>query len=169
MAALLKHESNGSSNNRKGERMVRHYLPDRRPSWVQKLVLGGTTVYVNFGEYSDGALGEVFIDVSKAGSANRNLFGAISQFVSVSIQYGMPLRAIIDNLRSTNFAPQGEVSGEDLGEITHATSILDLVGQLIEKHYLPGHQPSVVPTEELINVEEDTDDPTALGGTMTQY
>jgi len=115
---------------------TRQQLPDRRTCWTQKARVGGQTVYLTCGEYDDGQLGELFIDVSRAGSAVRALLNTVAILFSLGLQHGIDLAVLLRAIRGTDFLPAGAVSGSpDVGE---ASSILDFVGRQIEAAYLNG-------------------------------
>ncbi|HEY7243501.1 MAG TPA: vitamin B12-dependent ribonucleotide reductase, partial [Xanthobacteraceae bacterium] len=111
------------------ERMVimreRERMPDRRKGYTQKAVVGGHTVYLRTGEYDDGRLGEIFIDMHKEGAALRSLLNNFAIAVSLGLQYGVPLEEYVDAFTFTRFEPSGPVQGND--SIKYATSILDYV------------------------------------------
>ncbi len=103
----------------------REKLPDRRKGYTQKAVVGGHKVYLRTGEYDDGRLGEIFIDMHKEGAALRSLLNNFAIAVSLGLQYGVPLDEYVDAFTFTRFEPQGPVQGND--SIKYATSILDYV------------------------------------------
>ena len=103
----------------------REKLPDRRKGYTQKAVVGGHKVYLRTGEYDDGRLGEIFIDMHKEGAALRSLLNNFAIAVSLGLQYGVPLEEYVDAFTFTRFEPQGPVQGND--SIKYATSILDYV------------------------------------------
>ena len=103
----------------------REKLPDRRKGYTQKAVVGGHKVYLRTGEYDDGRLGEIFIDMHKEGAALRSLINNFAIAVSLGLQYGVPLEEYVDAFTFTRFEPQGPVQGND--SIKYATSILDYV------------------------------------------
>jgi ribonucleoside-diphosphate reductase alpha chain len=103
----------------------RERLPDRRKGYTQKAVVGGHKVYLRTGEYDDGRLGEIFIDMHKEGAALRSLLNNFAIAVSLGLQYGVPLDEYVDAFTFTRFEPSGPVQGND--SIKYATSILDYV------------------------------------------
>ena len=103
----------------------RERMPDRRKGYTQKAVVGGHKVYLRTGEYDDGRLGEIFIDMHKEGAALRSLLNNFAIAVSLGLQYGVPLEEYVDAFTFTRFEPQGPVQGND--SIKYATSILDYV------------------------------------------
>ena len=115
---------------------MRRLLPDRRASWTQKLVVGGRHIYVTFGEYDDGTLGEVFLTVDRWGTAMRSLLDAFAVSFSLGIQHGVPLATAVNALRGIDFLPSGKVEGaEDFG-VREAPSMLAAVAAVIEAAYL---------------------------------
>jgi ribonucleoside-diphosphate reductase alpha chain len=100
-------------------------MPDRRKGYTQKAVVGGHKVYLRTGEYDDGRLGEIFIDMHKEGAALRSLLNNFAIAVSLGLQYGVPLDEYVDAFTFTRFEPSGPVQGND--SIKYATSILDYV------------------------------------------
>jgi ribonucleoside-diphosphate reductase alpha chain len=103
----------------------RERMPDRRKGYTQKAVVGGHKVYLRTGEYDDGRLGEIFIDMHKEGAALRSLLNNFAIAVSLGLQYGVPLDEYVDAFTFTRFEPSGPVQGND--SIKYATSILDYV------------------------------------------
>ena len=101
----------------------RQKLPDRRKGYIQKATVGGHKVYLHTGEFEDGELGEIFIDMHKEGAAFRSLMNNFAIAISIGLQYGVPLEEFVDAFVFTRFEPAGAVEGND--SITHATSILD--------------------------------------------
>jgi ribonucleoside-diphosphate reductase alpha chain len=112
----------------------RRRLPDRRKGYIQKSTVGGHKVYLHTGEYDDGALGEIFIDLHKEGAAFRSLMNNFAISISIGLQYGVPLEEFVDAFVFTRFEPAGEVKGND--SIRHATSILDYVFRELAVSYL---------------------------------
>lgn len=104
---------------------VRRKLPDRRKGYIQKAAVGGHKVYLHTGEYEDGEIGEIFIDMHKEGAAFRSLMNNFAISVSIGLQYGVPLDEFVDAFVYTRFEPSGAVTGND--SIRSATSILDYV------------------------------------------
>src|SRR5678810_798208 len=101
----------------------RHRLPDRRKGYTQKAVVGGHKVYLRTGEYEDGSLGEIFIDMHKEGAAFRSLMNSFAIAISIGLQYGVPLEELVEAFSYTRFEPSGVVQGNDT--IKMATSVLD--------------------------------------------
>ena len=103
----------------------REKLPDRRKGYTQKAVVGGHKVYLRTGEYQDGRLGEIFIDMHKEGAAFRSLMNNFAIAISLGLQYGVPLEEYVEAFTFTRFEPAGFVHGNDA--IKNATSILDYI------------------------------------------
>ncbi len=114
--------------------VTRTRLPDRRKGYIQKSTVGGHKVYLHTGEFDDGALGEIFIDMHKEGAAFRSLMNNFAIAVSLGLQYGVPLDEYVDAFVFTRFEPAGEVTGND--RITKATSILDYIFRELAISYL---------------------------------
>ncbi len=112
----------------------RRRLPERRKGYIQKAVVGGHKVYLHTGEYDDGELGEIFIDLHKEGAAFRSLMNNFAISISIGLQYGVPLEEYCDAFLFTRFEPAGEVKGNET--IRHATSILDYIFRELAVSYL---------------------------------
>src|SRR5438093_131188 len=112
----------------------REKLPGRRKGYTQKASVGGHKVYLRTGEYDDGRLGEIFIDMHKEGAAFRSLMNNFAIAVSLGLQYGVPLDEYVDAFTFTRFEPSGPVQGND--SIKYATSILDYVFRELAVSYL---------------------------------
>src|SRR5207244_9493873 len=112
----------------------RERLPDRRKGYTQKAVVGGHKVYLRTGEYEDGRLGEIFVDMHKEGAALRSLLNNFAIAISLGLQYGVPLEEYVDAFTFTRFEPQGPVQGND--SIKYATSILDYVFRELAISYM---------------------------------
>jgi len=115
-------------------RVRRTRLPDRRKGYIQKATVGGHKVYLHTGEFDDGSLGEIFIDMHKEGAAFRSLMNNFAISVSLGLQYGVPLEEYADAFVFTRFEPAGAVTGND--RITNATSILDYIFRELAVSYL---------------------------------
>ncbi len=112
----------------------RRKLPDRRKGYIQKASVGGHKVYLHTGEYDDGELGEIFIDMHKEGAAFRSLMNNFAVSISIGLQYGVPLDEFVDAFVFTRFEPAGPVTGND--SVKSATSILDYVFRELGVSYL---------------------------------
>jgi ribonucleoside-diphosphate reductase alpha chain len=117
------------------ERMrERERLPSRRKGYTQKAVVGGHKVYLRTGEYDDGRLGEIFVDMHKEGATLRSLLNNFAIAISLGLQYGVPLEEYVDAFTFTRFEPSGGVQGNDT--IKMSTSILDYVFRELAISYL---------------------------------
>ncbi|HTG03125.1 MAG TPA: vitamin B12-dependent ribonucleotide reductase [Bradyrhizobium sp.] len=112
----------------------REKMPDRRKGYTQKAVVGGHKVYLRTGEYDDGRIGEIFIDMHKEGAALRSFINNFAIAVSLGLQYGVPLEEYVDAFTFTRFEPNGPVQGND--SIKFATSILDYVFRELAVSYM---------------------------------
>lgn len=115
-------------------RSNRQKLPARRKGYTQKALIGGHKVYLRTGEYDDGKLGEIFIDMHKEGAGFRAMMNNFAIAVSVGLQYGVPLEEFVDAFTFTRFEPAGMVQGND--SIKNATSILDYIFRELAVSYL---------------------------------
>ncbi len=113
---------------------ARRKLPERRKGYTQKATIGGHKVYLRTGEYEDGKLGEIFIDMHKEGAAFRSLMNNFAMSISIGLQYGVPLDEFVDAFTFTRFEPAGAVKGNDA--IKMATSISDYVFRELAISYL---------------------------------
>ncbi len=112
----------------------RQRLPDRRKGYIQKSTVGGHKVYLHTGEFDDGTLGEIFLDMHKEGAAFRSLMNNFAIAISIGLQYGVPLEEFVDAYIFTRFEPAGPVTGND--SIKNATSILDYIFRELAVSYL---------------------------------
>ena len=112
----------------------REKLPNRRQGYTQKAIVGGHKVYLRTGEFGDGRLGEIFIDMHKEGAAFRAMMNNFAIAISLGLQYGVPLEEYVDAFTFTKFEPAGMVQGNDA--IKNATSILDYVFRELAVSYL---------------------------------
>jgi ribonucleoside-diphosphate reductase alpha chain len=117
---------------------ARRKLPDRRKGYIQKAAVGGHKVYLHTGEYDDGELGEIFLDMHKEGAAFRSLMNNFAVAISIGLQYGVPLDEFVDAFVYTRFEPAGPVTGND--SIRSATSILDYIFRELGVSYLGRHE-----------------------------
>ena len=118
------------------ERRVRERerMPNRRKSYTQKATVGGHKLYLHTGEYEDGRLGEIFIDMHKEGAAFRSLMNNFAIAISIGLQYGVPLEEFVEAFVFTKFEPNGPVQGND--RIKNATSIIDYIFRELAVSYL---------------------------------
>ncbi|MDX9791271.1 MAG: vitamin B12-dependent ribonucleotide reductase [Candidatus Kapabacteria bacterium] len=115
-------------------KLVRHKLPKKRHGHIREAVVGGHKVFLRTGEYEDGALGEIFIDMYKEGASFRGLLNSFAILASKALQYGVPLDELVDTFTFTRFEPSGPVQGHEA--IKNSTSILDYVFRSIGYDYL---------------------------------
>ena len=109
-------------------------LPAKRSGFTQKARVGGQNIYVRTGEYPDGTLGEVFIDMYKEGATLRSMMNSFAVAVSIGLQYGVPLEEFVEKFTFTRFEPSGMV--ELHPNIKHATSLLDYIFRMLAFEYL---------------------------------
>jgi ribonucleoside-diphosphate reductase alpha chain len=112
----------------------RRRLPDRRSGYTQKASVGSQKIYLRTGEYRDGTLGEIFIDVHKEGAAFRSLMNSFAIAISLGLQHGVPLEEFVDAFTFTRFEPSGGVSGHNA--IKFATSLIDYIFRELALTYL---------------------------------
>jgi ribonucleoside-diphosphate reductase alpha chain len=112
----------------------REKLPERRKGYTQKAIVGGHKVYLRTGEYKDGRLGEIFIDMHKEGAGFRAMMNNFAIAISVGLQYGVPLEEFVDAFTFTRFEPAGMVQGNEA--VKNATSILDYIFRELAISYL---------------------------------
>ncbi|MBI1651192.1 vitamin B12-dependent ribonucleotide reductase [Hyphomicrobium sulfonivorans] len=141
-------------------------LPNRRKSYTQKATVGGHKVYLHTGEYEDGKLGEIFIDMHKEGAAFRSLMNNFAIAISLGLQYGVPLEEFVEAFTFTRFEPAGLVTGNET--IKNATSVLDYIFRELAVSYLGRHDLAHVDPREIVgetglgSSDEETDEALAL-------
>ena len=135
----------------------RSTLPDRRAGYTQKARIGSHKMYIRTGEYEDGTLGEIFIDMHKEGAAFRSLMNCFAMSVSVGLQYGVPLSTYVEQFTFTRFEPQGIVEGHP--NVKLATSIVDYLFRVLGVEYLRRYDLAHIPPE--APAPEDTATPPA--------
>jgi ribonucleoside-diphosphate reductase alpha chain len=133
---------------------TRRRLPDRRKGYIQKAVVGGHKVYLHTGEFDNGELGEIFIDMHKEGAAFRSLMNNFAIAISIGLQYGVPLEEFVDAFLFTRFDPAGDVQGND--RVRRATSILDYIFRELAVSYLG--------RSDLAQIHPNAGAPETLGG-----
>ncbi|HYO95959.1 MAG TPA: vitamin B12-dependent ribonucleotide reductase [Polyangiaceae bacterium] len=134
---------------------LRVRLPKKRRGFTQEAHVGGHKVFLRTGEYEDGALGEIFIDMHKEGAAFRSLMNCFAMSVSIGLQYGVPLETFVEQFTFTRFEPHGVVQGHP--NIKFATSIVDYIFRVIGVEYLKRYDfAQVKPAEELASIEDPT-------------
>ena len=117
-----------------GVNRPRFLLPERRVGWTQEAKIGGHKVFLRTGEYPDGTLGEVFIDIAKEGATLKGVLGCFAIAVSKGLQYGVPLEEFVDTFTFQTFEPRGMVEGHD--NIKMSNSIIDYVFRALGLEYL---------------------------------
>jgi ribonucleoside-diphosphate reductase alpha chain len=125
----------------------RRRLPDRRAGYTQKSRIGNHKIYLRTGEYSDGTLGEIFIDMHKEGAAFRSMTNCFAIAISLGLQHGVPLDEFVDAFLFTRFEPNGVVSGNP--HIKMTTSIIDYIFRELAITYLGRHDLAHVSPEDL--------------------
>ena len=112
----------------------RSKMPDRRKGYIQKVTIGSHKIYLHTGEYDDGKVGEIFIDMNKEGELVKALMNNFAIAISLGLQYGVPLDEFVDAFIETKFEPSGEIKGND--RILSASSILDYIFRELAISYL---------------------------------
>ena len=135
-------------------------MPDRRKGYIQKVSIGDRKIYLHTGEYDDGKVGEIFIDMNKEGVLVKALMNNFAIAISLGLQYGVPLDEFVDAFIETKFEPSGEIKGND--RILNASSILDYIFRELAISYLGredlAHTPSISKntSNRINNDDEDT-------------
>ena len=135
----LKHSDESNDNNFKTNKFNnktsdRSKMPDRRKGYIQKVSIGDHKIYLHTGEYDDGKVGEIFIDMNKEGELVKALMNNFAIAISLGLQYGVPLDEFVDAFIETKFEPSGEIKGND--RILNASSILDYIFRELAISYL---------------------------------
>lgn len=125
----------------------RRRLPHRRKGYTQKAVIGGHKLYLRTGDYQDGTLGEIFVDMHKEGAAFRSLMNCFAIAISLGLQHGVPLEEFVDAFVFTRFEPNGMVQGNDT--IKMSTSIIDYIFRELAINYLGRHDLAHVSPDDL--------------------
>jgi ribonucleoside-diphosphate reductase alpha chain len=135
-------------------------MPDRRKGYIQKVTIADHKIYLHTGEYDDGKVGEIFIDMNKEGELVRSLMNNFAIAISLGLQYGVPLDEYVDAFIETKFEPSGDIKGND--RILNASSILDYIFRELAISYLGredlAHTPSITKTSDqkyITGEEED--------------
>ena len=137
----------------------RFKMPDRRKGYIQKVTIGDHKIYLHTGEYDDGRVGEIFIDMNKEGELVKALMNNFAIAISLGLQYGVPLDEFVDAFIETKFEPSGEIKGND--RILSASSILDYIFRELAISYLGredlAHTPSISKNvnDRIINDDEN--------------
>ena len=135
------------------ERIIHRYLarrrklPQRRTGYTQKAIIGGHKMYLRTGEYPDGTLGEIFLDMHKEGAAFRSMMNCFAIAISLGLQHGVPLEEYVEAFVFTRFEPNGMVVGHDA--IKMSTSIIDYIFRELAVTYLGRHDLAHVSQEDL--------------------
>ncbi len=155
---------------------TRRKLPNKRRGLTQEAQVAGHKVYIRTGEYDDGALGEIFIDMHKEGAAYRAMMNCFAISVSLGLQYGVPLKEFVDKFTFTRFEPSGPVSGHP--NVKMATSIVDYIFRVLGMEYLGRTdfvqvKPQVTPVDitdgaSARGLAEGTDGRNTLGAAQTK-
>ena len=137
----------------------RSKMPDRRKGYIQKITIQNHKIYLHTGEYDDGRVGEIFIDMNKEGELVKALMNNFAIAISLGLQYGVPLDEFVDAFIETKFEPSGEIKGND--RILNASSILDYIFRELAISYLGredlAHTPSInkIAGDRIIGAEEN--------------
>jgi ribonucleoside-diphosphate reductase alpha chain len=126
----------------------RRPLPNRRSGYTQKGKIGGHSIYIRTGEYDDGSLGEIFLDMHKEGAAFRSLLNSFAIAVSLGLQYGVPLEEYVDAFTFSRFEPNGVVLGHDY--VKMATSVIDYIFRDLAISYLKRGDLGQIQPEDLV-------------------
>jgi ribonucleoside-diphosphate reductase alpha chain len=126
----------------------RRSLPNRRTGYTQKAKLGGHSIFIRTGEYDDGSLGEIFLDMHKEGAAFRSLLNSFAIAVSLGLQYGVPLEEYVDAFTFSKFEPNGVVQGHDY--VKMATSVIDFIFRDLAISYLGRSDLGQIKPEDLL-------------------
>ena len=137
----------------------RSKMPDRRKGYIQKVTIGNHKIYLHTGEYDDGKVGEIFIDMNKEGELVKSLMNNFAIAISLGLQYGVPLEEFVDAFIETKFEPSGKIGGND--RILSASSILDYIFRELAISYLGredlAHTPLISSNmDENMTPEDDT-------------
>ncbi|HYM37612.1 MAG TPA: vitamin B12-dependent ribonucleotide reductase, partial [Nitrospiraceae bacterium] len=140
----------------------RRRMPERRAGYTQKAIVGGHKIYLRTGEYSDGSLGEIFLDMHKEGAAFRSLMNCFAIAISLGLQHGVPLEEYLEAFVFTRFEPNGPVKLND--RIKMSTSIIDYIFRELAITYLDRGDLAQVKEEDLRmdSMEKDRQDPECM-------
>ena len=146
-------EAQKSPEIRVAEKVIHRYLakrrrlPDRRKGYTQKAVIGGHKLYLRTGEYEDGSLGEVFLDMHKEGAAFRSMMNCFAIAISLGLQHGVPLEEYVEAFTFTRFEPNGMVQGNS--SLKMSTSIIDYIFRELAISYLGRNDLAHVSSDDL--------------------
>src|SRR5579872_112446 len=130
---ILANATNTDFKRKVAQALERNRLPAKRRGWTQKAKIAGHTVFLRTGEYGDGTLGEIFVDLHKEGASFRSLMNCFAIAVSIGLQYGVPLEEFVDKFVFTRFEPNGFV---DHPNVKHCTSVVDYIFRVLGMEYL---------------------------------
>lgn len=143
-------------------RAMRRELPKRRFGYTVKATIGGQRVYLRTGEYEDGTLGEIFIDIYKEGAAYRSLMNAFAIAVSLGLQYGVPLEELVNKFHMFRFEPNGHVADHD--SIKFCSSIVDFIFRDVALNYLGRTDLVHIPPKEMPQPAREPSSYVSAGG-----
>ena len=154
-------DSKNNINNKLNNKINnRSKMPDRRKGYIQKVTIGDHKIYLHTGEYDDGKVGEIFIDMNKEGELVRSLMNNFAIAISLGLQYGVPLDEFVAAFIETKFDPSGEIKGND--RILSASSILDYIFRELAISYLGredlAHTPPINKTLDVANANDNEED-----------
>jgi ribonucleoside-diphosphate reductase alpha chain len=139
---------------------VRHRLPKKRLGFTQEARVASHKVFLRTGQYDDGSLGEIFVDMHKEGAAFRSLMNCFAISVSMGLQHGVPLASYVEQFTFTRFEPQGPVEGHP--NVKFATSIIDYIFRTLGVEYLKRYDLAHVPPDEVVQEMSDPTDAIAV-------
>jgi ribonucleoside-diphosphate reductase alpha chain len=142
----VKGERRSAGNDIRG---VRKSLPNRRSGYTQKAKIGGHSIFIRTGEYEDGGLGEIFLDMHKEGAAFRSLLNSFAIAVSLGLQYGVPLEEYVDAFTFSRFEPNGTVQGHDY--VKMSTSVIDYIFRDLAISYLKRTELGQIKPDDLLS------------------
>ncbi len=145
--------------------LKRKKLPSRRAGITQEARVGGQKIYLRTGEYEDGSLGEIFIDMHKEGAAYRSIMNCFAIAISLGLQYGVPIEELVEVFTFTRFEPQGPV---DHPNIKFATSVIDFIFRCLGLEYLGRTDLVQVKPEQIMKAGDPGDKPIHKAGVLTR-
>jgi ribonucleoside-diphosphate reductase alpha chain len=146
----------------------RSHLPNRRSGYTQKVVIGGQKLFLRTGEYPDGRLGEIFLDMHREGASFRSLMNCFAIAVSLGLQYGVPLEEYLEAFVFTKFEPSGPVNGHD--QIKFCDSVIDFVFRELGLNYLSRTEYAhVLPEENKAESKAEVDYKRTLDSTDLEF
>jgi ribonucleoside-diphosphate reductase alpha chain len=146
---------------RTAPRNQRKGLPNRRAGYTQKAKIGGHSIFIRTGEYDDGTLGEIFLDMHKEGAAFRSLLNSFAIAVSLGLQYGVPLEEYVDAFTFSRFEPNGIVQGHDY--VKMATSVIDYIFRDLAISYLKRTDLGQIKPDDLLSTGTKNDSASQQG------